>query len=443
MELTEKILKNFKISKPQKKFLITLFTAILTARGKINFRNLSRYSFVSQKTYSRQFAKPFEFVAFNRCVINESLGRGRESERIIVVDASFVSKSGKQTYGLDYFWNGCHRRSEKGLEVSSVAIVDVLKNTGFTLSVRQTEPADERQVSGSKPKQEAGQKDTRKKTSKKTSTKKKGKAKSKRQRAKHEEDEETLTDQYLGHLIDVKPSLLENEKYTVVDGYFSKKKFVDGVRALDLHQIGKLRCDANMRYLYTGPKREHGSGRQKTYDGKVNWQDLSRFSYIETQDGIAIYSLVLNHVSLKRNLKTVVLLDHRNKDKKRYAILFSTDTELDAKTIVRYYKARFQIEFIFRDAKQFTGLCDCQARDQKRLDFHFNASLTTLNLAKMEHLQAQSDTRPIPFSMASVKACYFNTFFLQHIFSMLDLDPNLIKKSSQYQKLRDYGKIAA
>ncbi len=396
---------------------------------------------MSQKTYSRQFAKPFEFVAFNRAVINESLGR--ESERIIVLDASFVSKSGKQTYGLDYFWNGCHRRSEKGLEVSSVAIVDVLRNTGFTLSVRQTDPGDERQMSESKPKQDVVKVNKKKRTVKKKGTKKKGKAKSKKQSSKQAEDVETLTDQYLQHLSDVKPSLLENEKYTVVDGYFSKKKFVDGVRDLDLHQIGKLRCDANMRYLYTGPKREKGSGRHKTYDGKVNWQDLSRFSYIQTQDGIAIYSLVLNHVSLKRNLKAVVLLDHTNKDKKKYAILFSTDKDLSAKTIVRYYKARFQIEFIFRDAKQFTGLCDCQARDQKRLAFHFNASLTTLNLAKTEHLQAQSDTRPIPFSMASVKACYFNTYFLQNIFLMLDLDLNLIKKSPQYQKLRDYGKIAA
>ena len=117
--------------------------------------------------------------------------------------------------------------------------------------------------------------------------------------------------------------------------------------------------------------------------------------------GIAIYTLILNHVSLKRNLKIVVLVDERNKDKKKYTILFSTDTELDAKTLVRYYKARFQIEFIFRDAKQFTGLCDCQARDQARLDFHFNASLTTLNLAKLEHLQAYADTEPGTFSMAS------------------------------------------
>ena len=441
MELSEKILKNFTISKPQRKFLVSLFTAVLTTRGKINFRNLSRYSDVSESTYYRQFSKPFEFEAFNRAVIDEGLGSA--SDRIIVLDASFVKKSGKKTYGLDYFWNGCHGRSEKGLEVSGVSIVDVERNTGFALSVRQTEPKDTRQASDSVSKQEAAKTDTVKKTTKKKRTKKKGKAKSKKKSSKQEDDEETLVDQYLQHLRDVKPYLLEDEIYTVVDGYYGKKKFVDGVRDLDLHQVGKLRGDANMRYLYTGPKREHGSGRQKTYDGKVNWQDLSRFEYIDTQDGIDIYSLVLNHVSLKRNVKVVVLLDLRDKDKPRYAILFSTDTELDAKTLLRYYKARFQIEFIFRDAKQFTGLCDCQARDQKRLDFHFNAALTTLNLAKLEHLQAQPDTLPIAFSMASVKVCYFNTFFLQKIFSMLDLDPNLIKKSPHYQKLRDFGKIAA
>ena len=458
--------------------MVAVFTAILTARGKINCRNLSRYSDVSEETYSRQFAKPFAFVAFNRSVIDEGLGR--ESDRIIVIDASFVSKSGKKTYGLDSFWNGCHRRSEKGLEVSSVAIVDILKNTGFTLSVRQTDKGEEPQASDARPKEEVTKPKEKNKATSKKCTKKKGKAKSKKKRSKQAEDDETLLDQYLQHLIDVQPSLLEPEKYVVGDGYFSKKKFVNGVCELDLHQIGKLRGDANMRFLYTGPKREHGSGRQKTYDGKVNWQDLSRFSYVETQDGIAIYTLILNHVSLKRNLKIVVLVDERNKDKKKYTILFSTDTELDAKTLVRYYKARFQIEFIFRDAKQFTGLpvcllaclrathrqarcaqasvhrlsacghaqagtgrCDCQARDQARLDFHFNASLTTLNLAKLEHLQAYADTEPGTFSMASIKACYFNTFFLQHIFSMLDLDLNLMKKSSQYQRLRDYGKIAA
>ena len=66
------------------------------------------------------------------------------------------------------------------------------------------------------------------------------------------------------------------------------------------------------------------------------------------------------------------------------ALLFSTDIHLPPEQIVEYYQARFHIEFIFRDAKQFTGLSDCQARHLPRLDFHFNASLIALNLAKYE-----------------------------------------------------------
>ena len=56
-------------------------------------------------------------------------------------------------------------------------------------------------------------------------------------------------------------------------------------------------------------------------------------------------------------------------------LLFSTDIHLPPEQIVEYYQARFPIAFIFRDAKQFTGLSDCQARHLPRLDFHFNASL--------------------------------------------------------------------
>ena len=135
-----------------------------------------------------------------------------------------------------------------------------------------------------------------------------------------------------------------------------------------------------------------------------------------------MYTLVLNHVSLKRTLRVVVLLDVRDPEKRRYVILFSTDTDLDALTIYRYYKARYQIEFLFRDAKQFTGLTDGQVRDADRLHFHFNASLTTLNIAKAELLQAQDHAGPIVYSIASVKACFFNEHYLQVISSKLGLD---------------------
>ena len=63
---------------------------------------------------------------------------------------------------------------------------------------------------------------------------------------------------------------------------------------------------------------------------------------------------------LRRKIK-VVVLKWDNKGKIATAILYSTDADLDAMTVVKYYKSRFQIEFLFRDAKQHTGLVDCQA----------------------------------------------------------------------------------
>jgi hypothetical protein len=58
---------------------------------------------------------------------------------------------------------------------------------------------------------------------------------------------------------------------------------------------------------------------------------------------------------------------------------FSTDLEQYGEKIVRYYRSRFQIEFLYRDAKQFTELTSCQARSENKLDFHFNAALTSIN----------------------------------------------------------------
>ena len=140
------------------------------------------------------------------------------------------------------------------MEISAFAIVDVARHTGFTLSVRQTDPHPASEASSPEKKADTS-------SGKKAGT----------------PSEETLIDDYLQHLSAVQPSLLDLEKHIVVDGAFAKKKWVDGVEVLDLHTVGKLRQDADMRYFYTGPKREKGSGRQKTYDGKVDWQDLRRF----------------------------------------------------------------------------------------------------------------------------------------------------------------------
>src|SRR5207237_7979368 len=101
---------------------------------------------------------------------------------------------------------------------------------------------------------------------------------------------------------------------------------------------------------------------------------LSRFEKVATEDDdIARYQQVLNHGQCQCTLSVVLVVDTKHH---RRAVLFSTDVDLDALTISRYDKARFQSEFLFRDAKQFTGLTDCPARSQAQRNLHFNASLS-------------------------------------------------------------------
>lgn len=140
-------------------------------------------------------------------------------------------------------------------------------------------------------------------------------------------------------------------------------------------------------------------------------------------------------------MRIAYISDTRQPGKVGHVILFSTDLDLSAYDIFCFYKARFQIEFIFRDAKQFTGLADCQARSQDKLDFHFNASLTALNLAKFDALQQHASDQPFVFSMASYKRRALMDHLLDQFISMLGLNHTLIKSHPNYQKLRSYGSL--
>src|SRR5215210_8431926 len=87
------------LSKPQVKFMTALFASILALRGHVNFRNLSRYSNYCERTIARQFRSQFDWPAFNQCLCQTVLPPTHTL--IAAQDASFIPKSGKQTYGLD------------------------------------------------------------------------------------------------------------------------------------------------------------------------------------------------------------------------------------------------------------------------------------------------------------------------------------------------------
>jgi len=99
-------------------FFVTLFSTILVLCGKVNFTNLSRYNEPNEKTYRRHFKRAFEFTLFN--VERVTLAPGSGQPLLLVMDGSFIANSGKATEGIDWYWNGCASRAEKGLEILNV-----------------------------------------------------------------------------------------------------------------------------------------------------------------------------------------------------------------------------------------------------------------------------------------------------------------------------------
>jgi len=93
---------------------------MLLVCGKVNFTNLSRYSSLNEKTYRRQFGEEVDFARLNAALIESAVAQ--PDARLAVMDCSFIRKSGKATFGLDHYWNGCNRRVERGLEVSLVGV---------------------------------------------------------------------------------------------------------------------------------------------------------------------------------------------------------------------------------------------------------------------------------------------------------------------------------
>ena len=115
-----------------------------------------------------------------------------------------------------------------------------------------------------------------------------------------------------------------------------------------------------------------------------------------------------------------------------------TDKKTKAKGRPRKFadKVRF---FVFRDAKQYTGLCDCQATYEAKLNFHFNASLAALNLLRLEdRQQAVEGTGRNVISIASWKTRKFNA--LQPYVTMA-LSPRKLSEVLVYEHLKNqyYG----
>ena len=319
----------------------------------------------------------------------------------LAFDPSYISKAGKKTPGVGYFWSGCAGKTRWGLEFCGLAVLDLTRKTAFHLFGFQTIDL---------------------------------------------KDEETLISFYVRKLLERKESLLRLSDYMVADAYFSKVTFVKPFVEAGFQVISRLRDDADLHYIFTGEQKS-GKGRPQKYDGKIDFKKLDPkcVRLVSDLENERIYSLKAYSKSLKIEIKMVMVYT-KSKDKWSHKIYFSTDLEQQWDEILQMYRLRFQIEFLYRDAKQFTGLNHCEARSRNKLNFHWNMSLTAVNLAKIIHWLPKKDEASdenVVFSMNDIKTQYYNELLLGRFISMFGINPELAKNKQKIKQLLDFGKVAA
>lgn len=395
------------IGKSFQSFFIETMELFLTHTGRLNFTQMARCGRSCESRFRQNFKKAFDWFSFNRTFLEPARGH-----RIaIAIDPCYIPKSGKKTPGVDWFWSGCASAMKKGLEILGISIVDADARDSIFLKAEQTFTEKKR---GRKPKCTKGM-----------------------------ADPDSLTGWYLRMLTNNKRRLLSVCKLIVADAYFSKESFVTGIQRLGFDLVSRFRDDVRLRYLHTGPKL-HKRGRPQKYAGKVDLKnlDMSVFSeecITEGKTSFRMYSAVVNAISLERDVK-VVIVDYEDTEKKRQVrkVFFSTDTGMSAKDIFEIYRTRFQLEFVFRDAKQFTGLTHCQARNSNALSFAFNASLTSVNIAR-----AFARLQGMDLSVGSTKTLLHNAAMVERFISMSGKHADMRFNNTDFKELLFYGVRAA
>lgn len=378
------------LNKWRKDFFKGVLWLFLSINARVNFLQLARYGHYGEQRYRQQFNRKFDFFDFNSKMVKQHCG----SRKAIAFDPSYISKSGKHTPGVGYFWSGCAGKAKWGLEINGIAALDLDNHTALHLEAVQTLP----------------------------------------------KEGENLLSFYARIIVERAEKLKDISNVVVADAYFSKKEFIDQLAGAGLYVVSRLRDDARLQYIIE-PIKTGKPGRPATNGGMVDVKNLNmqHFTLVPQEDeNIQVYTAVVKAVAMKRKVRVVVVRYMENK-KPTTKIYFSTNIELEAIEILAIYKTRFQIEFLYRDAKQHTALTTCQALSENRLDFHFNISLTAVNVAKVIHWFSIPKSQREEFSMSDIKIMNHNALLLDRFIAMFAIKPNILKNNQNVKELILYG----
>ena len=413
--------------------------ALLAMTGRVSMLNISRWTAEggSYRTIQRFFNTVIPWDRFCWVFFRTYLF-DPESVYILAGDETVVSKSGQSTYGLSRFFSSVYGKSIPSLAFLSLSLVSVKHRRSYPMFMEQIVHREASSDPGAPA--VASPHDTQASPAKR----KQGRPKGSRNRNK---TDVVLTDVLKQLQKSVKVLLtrvgdLMPLCYLVLDGYFGHNNALQMTQQCGLHLISKLRVNTALYFPATMPDTRRG--RPRIYGQRFNSQQIDA-KYRVSTDTIEnimteVYQATLRHKKFPDPLNVVCilkthLLTHRKSD----VLLFSSDLALDAEKMIDYYRLRFQLEFNFRDAKQYWGLEDFMNVNKTPVNTAANLSMFMVNVSAK--LIAPFRLEHAAFGVFDLKAHYRGMKYLHETLKILPQKPDPIVIAQIAEHLGTIGAI--
>jgi len=411
---------------------------MLVITGRVSMLGLSRWTETggSYRTIQRFYHSVLPWVDMLWMFFVNLIWKP-EDEYILAGDEVVVSKAGKETYGLDRFFSSIQQRPIAGLSFFTFSLVNVREGQAYPVQATQmVKSVEEKAASQAK----AQQKKARKTGEKKKPGRPKGsKNKDKREMAL---SAELVRIQKAFRVILETVRTVLSLKYVALDGHFGNYPSARMVREENLHLISKMRSDAALYPPFEGEY--SGTGRPAKYGEKINVRkmDTKYLKETSTKGNLRtdIYQGQFYNKEFAFALNVVVILKTNLETRSQaHVILFSTDLALTYDKMIKFYSLRFQIEFNFRDAKQYWGLEDFMNVKETAVTNAANLSFFMVNFS---HVLLQPFRQAHPdYSILDLKAHYHGYRYAAETIKMLPQKPDAILLADIFQQIARLGAI--
>lgn len=409
-----------------------LYGMLVTTR-RITMLEISRWteSGGSYRTLQRWYHSSVPWLQVMWLLFTQQLWASGH-DYIAAGDEVVFGKAGKETYGLGRFFSSLQQRPIPGLSFFAFSLIDVQERHSYPIQVAQVvkeEPAKKNKNHAPK----AG-------SDKRRVGRPKG-SKNKRGEPPMLSPEllriQPILQAFLGILVGV-----VSVHYLALDGHFGNYPSAWMVVQTGLQLISKLRHDAALYEPFTGKYSGHGP--HPKYGDKVDVRKMKK-KYLKSDtvaDGLRtqIYQATLLNKEFAFPLNVVVIFKtNLATQAQAHVILFTTEVKLAYEKVIDFYSLRFQIEFNFRDAKQYWGLDDFMNVKKTAVTNAANLSFFMVNFSAilLRRFQALNPE----FSVLDLKSHYRGCRYVSETMKLLPQKPDPILLAVVFEQIARLGMI--